>query len=549
MTYEAFGAITRANYGNGTRMIQSWGNDGRLANRRLELSATSVRLSSFTYSYDNNDNFTAIADTLDATNSRTYAYDAMDRLTRITGTPGAFAREDFIYDTNGNRLRVERRATATTVAATQTDTYTIAANTNRLTSLATNAGTFTYTHDGRGNQSVEQWPDGSVITVAYDGFARLTRYKVGLATQAMLYNGDDERIRVVTTPTVGPSDTRIYMYDLDHRIVGEYGAGGVTDVKAEYIWTLPEVGAAGPTGGDDGAGGYMPLAIVKGAASDINWVHSHHNAKPILLTNSTGAVVAYGGHAVLGFPGQFANAVGLAGAQYYYNRFRDYHDTTGRYIQADPIGLAGDANPYAYAIGNTLRYTDPDGLQPVPRAVLPPQLLYRPANAFDAQISVLNARGRELNPRYQGFRQLGNGATAQDVMVATNMFARTQAAWAATNRICLDSVQPGAGYRQPQQQWPILNGAIPGTQRYLTLNAGTVVARVGSGTGRFAAPVGTPIGQRSLSPQSRSGQDVNWRLNQDVQVTAGTTAPWFGQSGGGTQYHFPGPINTYASPR
>jgi RHS repeat-associated protein len=95
--------------------------------------------------------------------------------------------------------------------------------------------------------------------------------------------------------------------------------------------------------------------------TNLHWVHSHHNAKPILLTNSTGAVVAYTGHAVLGFPGQFANAVGLAGAQYYYNRYRDYNDATGRYIQADPIGLAGDANPYAYAMGNTLRYSDPTG--------------------------------------------------------------------------------------------------------------------------------------------------------------------------------------------
>jgi hypothetical protein len=80
----------------------------------------------------------------------------------------------------------------------------------------------------------------------------------------------------------------------------------------------------GPTGGDGGTGGYMPLAIVKGAASDINWVHSHHNGKPLLITNVTGAIVPYSGHAVLGFPGQFANAVGLAGAQHYYNRYRDY---------------------------------------------------------------------------------------------------------------------------------------------------------------------------------------------------------------------------------
>jgi hypothetical protein len=71
----------------------------------------------------------------------------MDRLTRITGAPAPFAREDYIYDKNGNRLAIERRTTATTVPATQTDTYTIAPNTNRLTSLATTAGTYTYSHD------------------------------------------------------------------------------------------------------------------------------------------------------------------------------------------------------------------------------------------------------------------------------------------------------------------------------------------------------------------------------------------------------------------
>jgi hypothetical protein len=77
--------------------------------------------------------------------------------------------------------------------------------------------------------------------VAYDGHGRLGRYVVGAATQTMLYNGEDERIRVVTTPAVGLTDTRIYIYDLDHRIVGEYGLGGVVDLRAEYIWTLPEV--------------------------------------------------------------------------------------------------------------------------------------------------------------------------------------------------------------------------------------------------------------------------------------------------------------------
>jgi YD repeat-containing protein len=115
----------------------------------------------------------------------------------------------------------------------------------------------------RGNQSTEQWPNGTTITVAYDGFGRLARYVVNPATQTMLYNGEDERIRVVTNPGgVGLTDTRIYIYDLDHRIVGECGFGGVVDNRAEYIWTLPEVGATGPTGGDDCLGCCMPLAEV-----------------------------------------------------------------------------------------------------------------------------------------------------------------------------------------------------------------------------------------------------------------------------------------------
>jgi RHS repeat-associated protein len=124
----------------------------------------------------------------------------------------------------------------------------------------------------------------------------------------------------------------------------------------------------------------IPLAAAT-EAPEVRYLHSDHLNTPRALTDSTGSVVwraaydAFGAATVdadpdgdgteatlnLRFPGQyFDQESGL-----HYNYFRTYDPSTGRYLESDPIGLAGGVNTYSYAGVNPITNIDPYGLMEI----------------------------------------------------------------------------------------------------------------------------------------------------------------------------------------
>ena len=146
------------------------------------------------------------------------------------------------------------------------------------------------------------------------------------------------------------------VHDLDGNRLAEYEIDNLTGAQTllqEYIWF-------------DG----VPVAVVDGQTDEVFFVRTDHIGRPVFATDDTGVKVweasylPFGGVHVstgntidLRFPGQWFHA----SSGLHQNWMREYDPTTGRYMQADPLGLVDGASVYGYALQNPGRYVDPRG--------------------------------------------------------------------------------------------------------------------------------------------------------------------------------------------
>ncbi|MEW8050061.1 MAG: RHS repeat-associated core domain-containing protein, partial [Candidatus Thiodiazotropha sp.] len=324
-----FGPVKAFDYGNGLSLTRSFDQDYQL------ISQTIPGILQSSYQHDPVGNITDWQDLLSTGQDQLFDYDA---LYRLTSANGAYGDITYTYDATGNRLSLTLDGS--------TETYSYVTSSHRLQQILGSV-TDSRTYDAAGNtiQSL-------IGSYAYDDTNRMVGFTKTGATATYAYNGKGERISKNVDGTI----TR-FRYAPAGQLLGEYDQNG--QAIREYI-TLEG----------------QPVALVSTdpvtAANTIYYLHTDHLGAVVKATDGTQALVwgaerkPFGERSVttaqvempLGFPGQYFDEE----SNNYYNYFRDYDPSTGRYIQSDPIGLAGGLNTYVYVGNNPTNYYDPLGL-------------------------------------------------------------------------------------------------------------------------------------------------------------------------------------------
>ncbi|MBL8298007.1 MAG: RHS repeat-associated core domain-containing protein [Rhodanobacteraceae bacterium] len=250
------------------------------------------------------------------------------------------------YDANGN-----------TTASTATSAYPlIYDDANRLSQVSADGlgsrSDYRYTYNGLGQRTAKSSPTAETETLYDEAGLRLSDSHWTLdcgSSESLTAGGSNAanasnatRGSIATSPCIRLANARTDYIYLDGLpiAVARYAAGSST-AQLSYLETN-HLGT--------------PRIAVDASTQAIQWRWD-------LLTASSGdhlATVLPGGFPLdLRYPRQYFDAeTGL-----HYNYFRDYDPAVGRYVESDPIGLAGGSNVYSYVGSAPLQVVDTLGLQ------------------------------------------------------------------------------------------------------------------------------------------------------------------------------------------
>ncbi len=363
--YLAAGPPSGLTLGNGVVERRSY--DARYYPTLVKATTTTDLVKS-AYSEDAAGNILGIDDQTPANQDATFTY--QDYQYFLTGADGPWGSRAYTYDRIGNRL------TETNDGGENTYSYTLNSSghdTPLLSSIELGDGeimigrgtTLDYSYDAMGNVLV-----GRVGYFTYDGAARLASASPPSGEEGLLVAGAsmtyDGRGLLATASRYTAFSSSAYSYSSDgvlyQRVTGITGTRFTTSYTAEnYLYF-----------------GGRPVAVFyydNSGALSLTYLTTNHLDTPILATDGSGAVTWSGGFEPFGsdytaaqFYGIFQRLPGQLDddawddSWIYHNVNRWYEPGTGRYLQADPVGLGGGANLYAYADLNPLLETDILGL-------------------------------------------------------------------------------------------------------------------------------------------------------------------------------------------
>ncbi|HCF3706810.1 TPA: RHS repeat protein [Pseudomonas aeruginosa] len=340
IAYLPFGPLLRLTWGNGITLSREYDQNYQLLRQKVGPWQSD-------YQHDANGNIQQHRHSLWGTLD--YQYDPLDRLTEERGVQGG---RSYAYDAVGNRTQRSDNPASGGTASSQD--YQYAPDSNRLTAIGAQA----VTSDAAGNLT----QDRAARKLAYDAQGRLQSVSLdGQQVAEYRYNALGQRIVKLT-----PESITTYLYGPDGQLLGEAEHDGSgRKLRAQYYLWLDSLPLATIDADYDAQG--------KVGNPTLLYLHGDHLDTPRLATDASGQIAwqwqsdAFGrGEALsqgstqvnLRFPGQYYDAEsGL-----HYNYFRDYDPETGRYVESDPIGLAGGLNTLGYAGQNPVMHQDPDGL-------------------------------------------------------------------------------------------------------------------------------------------------------------------------------------------